>query len=205
MQKGLNCPAVSSRLLRPLSHAGVVYGWDKECERDSDWAASVQADPNQPFYHVLPDEGEPDLPIVISQRLLPGALVQTSERFIHDLCRAHQLTAMSGVQMTASASLVRCASPNMLPRTTWSQSHAAGASTIGQLPTILTCTPPQCQGRSRSCYVTKHSDALICHCMYPEIICLKQHTRTRSALLQLFEMSDSSSAVQVHSKQEAAI
>ena len=25
------------------------------------WAAAVQADPNQPFYHVLPDEGEPDL------------------------------------------------------------------------------------------------------------------------------------------------
>ena len=43
------------------SHAGVVYGWDKECERDPDWAAAVQADPNQPFYHVLPDEGEPDL------------------------------------------------------------------------------------------------------------------------------------------------
>ncbi len=44
-------------------HAGVVYGWDKECERDPDWAAAVQADPNQPFYHVLPDEGELTLPV----------------------------------------------------------------------------------------------------------------------------------------------
>ena len=39
-------------------HVGVVYGWDKDCERDPDWAAAVQADPNQPFYHVLPDEGQ---------------------------------------------------------------------------------------------------------------------------------------------------
>jgi hemimethylated DNA binding protein len=37
---------------------GVVYGWDKQCERDPEWAAAVQADPDQPFYHVLPDEGE---------------------------------------------------------------------------------------------------------------------------------------------------
>ncbi len=37
---------------------GVVYGWDRECERDPAWAAAVHADPTQPFYHVLPDEGE---------------------------------------------------------------------------------------------------------------------------------------------------
>ena len=36
----------------------MVYGWDKDCERDPDWAAAVQADPHQPFYHVLPDEGQ---------------------------------------------------------------------------------------------------------------------------------------------------
>ena len=38
----------------------MVYGWDKDCERDPDWAAAVQADPHQPFYHVLPDEGQLD-------------------------------------------------------------------------------------------------------------------------------------------------
>ena len=47
-----------SRLRLCTAHAGVVYGWDKECERDPEWAAAVQADPNQPFYHVLPDEGD---------------------------------------------------------------------------------------------------------------------------------------------------
>ena len=37
--------------------AGVVVGWDKECERDAGWAAAVSVNPHQPFYHVLPDEG----------------------------------------------------------------------------------------------------------------------------------------------------
>ena len=52
-------PMLSPCPLRlPIAHAGVVYGWDKECERDPEWAAAVQADPDQPFYHVLPDEGD---------------------------------------------------------------------------------------------------------------------------------------------------
>jgi hypothetical protein len=37
--------------------AGVVVGWDRECERDAGWAAAVSVNPHQPFYHVLPDEG----------------------------------------------------------------------------------------------------------------------------------------------------
>lgn len=37
--------------------AGVVVGWDKECEREAGWAAAVNVNPCQPFYHVLPDEG----------------------------------------------------------------------------------------------------------------------------------------------------
>lgn len=66
----------------------MVYGWDKECERDPDWAASVQADPDQPFYHVLPDEGEPDLPCMILDCLLPGAFMQPFQRFIDVLVSA---------------------------------------------------------------------------------------------------------------------
>lgn len=52
----------------------MVYGWDQSCERDPDWAAAVQADPDQPFYHVLPDEGKPDAAIsqsTCTSRALP--------------------------------------------------------------------------------------------------------------------------------------
>ncbi|CAL8460560.1 g89 [Coccomyxa elongata] len=43
---------------KKFGYKGVVYGWDRECERDPAWAAAVHADPTQPFYHVLPDEDD---------------------------------------------------------------------------------------------------------------------------------------------------
>ena len=39
-------------------YRGVVYGWDRRCERSSAWAASNRVAPDQPFYFCLPDEGE---------------------------------------------------------------------------------------------------------------------------------------------------
>lgn len=39
-------------------YRGVVFGWDRECERDAEWAAAMGVAPRQPFYHVLPDEGD---------------------------------------------------------------------------------------------------------------------------------------------------
>ncbi|KAL6766563.1 hypothetical protein ACKKBG_A36535 [Auxenochlorella protothecoides x Auxenochlorella symbiontica] len=39
-------------------YRGVVFGWDRECERDAEWAAAMGVRPRQPFYHVLPDEGD---------------------------------------------------------------------------------------------------------------------------------------------------
>jgi hemimethylated DNA binding protein len=42
---------------KKFGYRGVVYGWDRECQRDADWlkAMNVQ-NPQQPFFYVLPDE-----------------------------------------------------------------------------------------------------------------------------------------------------
>ena len=39
-------------------YRGVIAGWDRACARGVPWAASVHARPDQPFYHVLPDEDD---------------------------------------------------------------------------------------------------------------------------------------------------
>lgn len=41
---------------RRFGYRGVIYGWDRRCERDSEWAAQMGVDPSMPHYYVLPDE-----------------------------------------------------------------------------------------------------------------------------------------------------
>ena len=35
---------------------GVIYGWDRNCQRDIEWARQVEVEHGQPFYRILPDE-----------------------------------------------------------------------------------------------------------------------------------------------------
>ncbi|DBA98893.1 TPA: hypothetical protein ACH3X1_014642 [Trebouxia sp. C0004] len=37
-------------------YKGVIYAWDKQCDRPEAWAKEVQVKHKQPFYSVLPDE-----------------------------------------------------------------------------------------------------------------------------------------------------
>lgn len=39
-----------------FGYRGVVYGWDRRCERDEDWVQAMGVDPSLPHYYVLPDE-----------------------------------------------------------------------------------------------------------------------------------------------------
>lgn len=41
---------------RWYGYRGVIYGWDRHCERDEDWIAQMRTDPSLPHYYVLPDE-----------------------------------------------------------------------------------------------------------------------------------------------------
>jgi hemimethylated DNA binding protein len=41
-----------------FGYKGVVYGWDRVCDRDDDWVAAMHTRGDQPFYHVLPDEAD---------------------------------------------------------------------------------------------------------------------------------------------------
>lgn len=41
---------------RLYGYRGVIYGWDRHCERDEDWIAQMRTDPSLPHYYVLPDE-----------------------------------------------------------------------------------------------------------------------------------------------------
>ena len=43
---------------RKYGYRGVVYGWDRICARDVDWASKLGLQHDQPFYDVLPDEDE---------------------------------------------------------------------------------------------------------------------------------------------------
>lgn len=58
-----------------FKYRGVVYGWDPVCERDAVWCAAAGVRPDQPFYYVLPDEGD-------SLRLLGG--VRISKYVAHE-------------------------------------------------------------------------------------------------------------------------
>ncbi|KAK9836712.1 hypothetical protein WJX74_006537 [Apatococcus lobatus] len=53
---------------RTYGYKGVIYGWDRSCERDQSWNDKFNVDPNQPFYCVLPDE-------VDCQRLFGGVRI----------------------------------------------------------------------------------------------------------------------------------
>lgn len=37
-------------------YKGVIYGWDRQCDRPPDWAEQMKVKHDQPFYSVLPDE-----------------------------------------------------------------------------------------------------------------------------------------------------
>lgn len=55
--------AASPSCPRPPSpqfgYRGVVFGWDRSCERDAEWQRQMNIrDGSQPFYHCLPDEGD---------------------------------------------------------------------------------------------------------------------------------------------------
>ncbi len=42
-----------------FGYRGVVFGWDRSCERDAEWQRQMNIrDGSQPFYHCLPDEGD---------------------------------------------------------------------------------------------------------------------------------------------------
>ena len=41
---------------RKFGYKGVIYGWDRSCQREPSWNVRMEVDPNQPFYSVLPDE-----------------------------------------------------------------------------------------------------------------------------------------------------
>ena len=41
---------------KKFGYRGVVYGWDRKCERDPDWVAAMGVDGSLPFYYALPDE-----------------------------------------------------------------------------------------------------------------------------------------------------
>ena len=44
---------------RKFHYRGVIYGYDIRCERDAAWQAQMGiTNPNQPFYHVLPDSSD---------------------------------------------------------------------------------------------------------------------------------------------------
>ena len=43
---------------RKYGYKGVIYGWERTCEREQAWNDTVGVDPNQPFYEVLPDEDD---------------------------------------------------------------------------------------------------------------------------------------------------
>eukprot|EP00884_Botryococcus_braunii_P013811 jgi/Botrbrau1/22430/Bobra.0091s0032.1 len=43
-------------LHKKYGYTGVIYGWDKTCDRNNGWANELNLEPNQPFYNCLPDE-----------------------------------------------------------------------------------------------------------------------------------------------------
>ena len=53
---------------RTYGYRGVIYGWDRSCDRDLSWTEKLNVDANQPFYWVLPDE-------VDCQRLFGGVRI----------------------------------------------------------------------------------------------------------------------------------
>ena len=74
-------------------YRGVVYGWDRRCERSSAWAASNRVAPDQPFYFCLPDEGAgtaawPSCPAVL--------FVWWSSTAVWCLCGSNPLLAAFG-------------------------------------------------------------------------------------------------------------
>ena len=72
-----------------FKYRGVIYGWDPVCERDAVWCAAAGVRPDQPFYYVLPDEGD-------SLRLLGG--VRISKYVAHENVVPLSLTADPGDQ-----------------------------------------------------------------------------------------------------------
>lgn len=43
---------------KKYGYKGVIYGWDRTCQRDAQWIQQMQANPNTPHYLVLPDESD---------------------------------------------------------------------------------------------------------------------------------------------------
>ena len=43
---------------KKFGYRGVVYGWDPKCARDEAWVEQMAANPDVPFYYVLPDEAD---------------------------------------------------------------------------------------------------------------------------------------------------
>lgn len=39
-------------------YRAVVFGWDRRCRGSGSWVAKNQANPEQPYYYCLPDEGD---------------------------------------------------------------------------------------------------------------------------------------------------
>jgi hemimethylated DNA binding protein len=43
---------------KKFGYKGVIYGWSRRCERDEEWARTMNVSADQPFYFVLPDEAD---------------------------------------------------------------------------------------------------------------------------------------------------
>ncbi|KAK9841990.1 hypothetical protein WJX81_002951 [Elliptochloris bilobata] len=57
-REGIAFPIGTCFVHRVRGFRAVVHGWDRKCERSAAWAASNQANPQQPFYYCLPDEDD---------------------------------------------------------------------------------------------------------------------------------------------------
>lgn len=43
---------------KKYGYRGVIYGWDRKCQRDRQWIEQMQADAESPHYMALPDEAD---------------------------------------------------------------------------------------------------------------------------------------------------
>lgn len=70
---------------RTYGYRGVIYGWDRSCERDLNWTEKFNVDADQPFYWVLPDE-------VDCQRLFGGVRIS---KYVAQVQPLHTLNLIS--------------------------------------------------------------------------------------------------------------
>lgn len=87
---------------RTYGYRGVIYGWDRSCERDLNWTEKFNVDADQPFYWVLPDE-------VDCQRLFGGVRIS---KYVAQVQPLHTLNLISahGFAQDETHGSISCAS-----------------------------------------------------------------------------------------------